>query len=105
LEQDDAEPLEAITSIAGNILIGADSVAPANTVAVFVDVACPKCGCILASLEKYVDSADARIGAIIAVSFTGSCFNRKDNPGDGCGSGKFDWKGTITEAKIVRVGT
>ena len=92
-------------SIVGDIKIGSDEVAPANTVAVFVDVECPSCGCVLASLEKYVDSANARIGAIVNISFSGSCFNRKDNPGDPCGSGKFDWRGTISQGRVVRVGT
>jgi hypothetical protein len=41
-------------SIVGNVVIGIseDEVAPLNTVAVFVDVSCPQCGCFLASLER-----------------------------------------------------
>ena len=39
------------------------------------------------------------VGAIVTISFTGSCYNK-----DRCGSGKFDWRGTVTSGKIIKVG-
>jgi len=87
------------SSVVSDVEFGpADDVAPDGRILVYVEVKCPRCGCWLGSYKRYVESNRAYVGSIVSISFTGSCFNREK-----CGSGKFDWRGTVTSGRVYRV--
>jgi hypothetical protein len=90
---------DAGTPIVRDVEIGPeDSKLAAGTIEVYVEAKCPNCKCRLASYRKYVESSKAYIGAIVTISFTGSCYNKGE-----CGSGKFDWRGTVTDGVVYKV--
>jgi hypothetical protein len=69
-----------------------------DAILVGVSVTCPNCGCELASYNTYVESSKAYIGAVVSISYSGACFNKGR-----CGSGAFDWRGTVTTATVFSV--
>lgn len=88
------------SAIVGDLEIGdTPDMVPANTVLVYVEANCPRCSCRLASYRRYVESSRAYIGAIVTITFNGACFNRGY-----CGSGRFDWRGSISSGRVYRLG-
>jgi hypothetical protein len=70
-----------------------------NRLLVEIEVRCPKCNCFLASYSEYRDSSSSiYVGAIITIAYKGTCTNKGY-----CGSGSFDWEGTVTNGKIIGI--
>lgn len=71
----------------------------AGRIYVTIEVKCPKCNCFLASFSEYRESSDRiYIGAIVTITYSGSCFNKGE-----CGSGRFCWRGTVTSGKVIQL--
>ena len=71
----------------------------AGRIYITIEVHCPKCGCFLGSFSEYRESSSSiYVGAIVTISYTGSCYNKNY-----CGSGAFDWQGTVTSGKVIRI--